>query len=554
MVGLGGWAVDTLAAISQVAIAVDGISVGMARYGGMRSDVCAIYFGLQGCPNVGWDFTLDTTLLADGTHVLTVTPTTAGGQSSTQSRTFQVSNAANNPIMLDIDLPVTGTTYFGPATFFGWAIDNNGPITNVTISIDGVPYGNANYGWSRPDVCAVYPGRPGCPNIGWTFLIDTTQLANGTHTLTITGYSTTHATLSRQFTVSNTALGNPVTVGIDVPGALSSIVQGSLQFKGWAISSDSQISSISLAIDGVTQGSGVYGSPRPDVCAVYTGSPGCPYVGWTLVYDTNLLANGQHTLTVTARVTDANGDVTEQGNATSTFTVANWTSSNPIIMSVDNPNSSSGALSGRAPIGGWALSTIAPIAAVYVSVDGTPFGAASYGGTRTDVCGVYSGAPGCPNVGWDFVLDTTLLADGSHTLQITAASVAGQSAAKTQSFRVANSGSDAVIVDIDSPSAGQALTGMGGFYGWTLDTKGVPVQSVIVLVDGVPNGTATYGTNRADVCAVYLNAAGCPDVGWSYTLDTTKISNGLHSLQVRTTAADGTVSTNAQSFNVLNTQ
>jgi hypothetical protein len=223
-------------------------------------------------------------------------------------------------------------------------------------------------------------------------------------------------------------------------------------------------------------------------------------------------------------------------------------------MSIDNPNSSSGALIGRAPIGGWAVSTIAPIAGIYVSVDGTALGSASYGGTRSDVCAVYSSASGCPNVGWNFVLDTTLLADGPHTLQITAASAAGQSSSQTQLFRVANAGSDAVIVDIDSPTTGQAVTGIGGFYGWTLDTSGVPIQSVVVLVDGVQNGTATYGTTRPDVCAVYQNAAGCPYVGWSYTLDTTKISNGLHSLQVRTTAVDGTVSTNAQNFNVVNPQ
>lgn len=553
-VGLGGWAIDNIAAISQVAIAIDGVSFGMAVYGGARPDVCAIYSGRAGCPNVGWNLLLDTTLLADGTHTLTVTPTSAGGQSSTQSRTFQVSNAANNPITLDIDQPSAGSTFSGPASFYGWALDNNSAVTSVAVAVDGVAYGSATYGTVRPDVCAAFVGRPGCPNVGWSYLLDTTRLSNGTHTLDVTAYSTTHATLSRQFTVSNTTPGNPVTVYIDTPGSLNSVVEGVMQFRGWAISNDAQITTISLAIDGVPKGVGNYGFARPDVCAVYTGRPGCPNVGWILTYNTNLLANGQHTLVVTANVTDASGNLTEQGSATSTFTVANWTTGDPIVLSIDNPNSSSAALSGQAAIGGWAIDSLAAISTVTISVDGTPFGTAMYGGTRSDVCAAYPNSPGCPNVGWNFVLDTTLLADGTHTLQVTATSAGGESSAQTQSFQVSNGSSDALKVDIDSPSPGQSLSGTASLYGWALDTSGVAVQSVVVLVDGVQNGTATYGTSRADACVQFPAAGGCPDVGWGYSLNTSAFANGLHTLDVRATAADGTVSTGSQTFTVNNSQ
>jgi hypothetical protein len=553
-VGLGGWAIDNIAAISQLAIAIDGVSFGMATYGGVRSDVCAIYPGRAGCPNVGWNFFLDTTLLADGTHTLTVTATSAGGQSSTQSRPFQVLNAAGNPITLDVDQPTAGATFSGPASFYGWALDNNSSVTSVAISIDGVAFGNATYGATRPDVCVAFLGRPGCPNVGWSYLLDTTRLANGTHTLDVTAYSTTHATLSQQFTVSNTTPGNPVTAYIDAPGSLNNVVQGVMQFKGWAISNDAQVTTISLAIDGVPKGVGNYGAARPDVCAVYSGRPGCPNVGWTLIYNTNLLANGQHTLVVTANVTDASGNVTEQGSATSTFTVANWTTSDPIVFSIDSPNSSSGAVSGQAPIGGWAIDSLAAINTVAISVDGTPFGAAVYGGTRSDVCASYPNSPGCPNVGWNFVLDTTLLADGTHTLQVTATSAGGESSAQAQTFQVSNGSSDSVKVDIDSPSAGQSLTGTTTLYGWALDSSGVPVQSVVVLVDGVQSGTASYGTNRPDACAQFPTAGGCPNVGWGYSLNTTAFANGLHTLEVRATASDGTVSTASQTFSVNNSQ
>ncbi|MBV8550211.1 MAG: hypothetical protein JOY54_02845, partial [Acidobacteriaceae bacterium] len=554
-VNFGGWVFDTLATIKQVAISIDGVSFGTAAYGGTRTDVCAVYPGKPGCPNVGWNFSLDTTLLADGTHTLAVTGTSASGQSSTISTAFQISNAANNPVLVDIDTPATNSGAFsGGVNFGGWAIDNNSAINYVTIAIDGVSYGNASYGGTRTDVCTVYPGRAGCPYIGWNFLLDTTQTANGTHTLNVTAYGSTHATLSRQFTVSNTTPGNPVTVFIDDPNSQNSIVQGVTRLRGWAISKDAAISSISISIDGVPKGVGSYGVARPDVCAAYPGRAGCPNVGWTLMLDTSLLPDGSHTIVVTARVADSRGAITEQASANSTFTVANWTTANPMRIDIDAPNAASAPYSGVASFGGWVVDDLAGISTVTVSVDGAPVGNATYGGVRADVCAVYPGRAGCPNVGWNFSLDTTLVADGAHQLAITATSSGGQSSTAITSFQVSNAGTDPVKMNIDTPSANQGLTGAAALRGWAVDVNGIPIQSVVVLVDGDLNGTATYGADRPDVCAAFPSAAACPNVGWTYTLNTTAIPNGTHTLQVQATSADGHRYTTSQNFFVTNVQ
>lgn len=551
-VSFGGWAIDNLAAISQVAIAIDGVSFGTAAYGGARADVCSIYPGRSGCPNVGWNFGLDTTLLADGTHTLTVTPTTAGGQSSTASVTFQIDNSANNPIVINMDAPgAVGTTFSGSVIFAGWAIDANSTISNVAISIDGAAYGNAVYGTGRPDVCAIYPNTPGCPNVGWIFGLDTTKLLNGTHTVAVTAFGSTHATASKQFTVANSTA---VTVAIDSPGSQNNIVQGVAAFSGWAISNDSVVTSVSVFVDGVPKGVGNYGLPRPDVCTVYPGRPGCPNVGWRLFFDTSLVADGQHMLMVSATVTDSNGAVTEQGSNTSTFTVANWTTGNPIRINIDSPNANSGAFQGVVGFGGWAIDDIAAMSSVAVAVDGTPYGLANYGGARSDVCSIYPGRAGCPNVGWNFGLDTTLLTDGTHTLQVTGTSSGGQSWTTTQTFQVSNSSSDPVALNIDSPGPGQALSGTAGLDGWAINMNGVPIQSVQVLVDGTLYGMATYGNSRPDVCQAFPSAGGCPNVGWTYLLDTTAFANGSHTLQIRAIAVDGSQYTGGQSFDVNNAQ
>jgi hypothetical protein len=73
----------------------------------------------------------------------------------------------------------------------GWAIDNTSAIGtainpgSLQVLVDGLPVGTAIYGSNRADVCDAYPGRPGCPNVGYTFSLNTLTLSNGPHTITV---------------------------------------------------------------------------------------------------------------------------------------------------------------------------------------------------------------------------------------------------------------------------------------------------------------------------------------------------------------------------------
>jgi hypothetical protein len=86
-----------------------------------------------------------------------------------------------------IDLPASGATVSGTVTVAGWAIDNASTkgtaIGSVQVLVDGTTVGTATYGASRPDVCAAYPGRPGCPNVGFSYSLNTATLASGSHTI-----------------------------------------------------------------------------------------------------------------------------------------------------------------------------------------------------------------------------------------------------------------------------------------------------------------------------------------------------------------------------------
>jgi hypothetical protein len=292
----------------------------------------------------------------------------------------------------------------------------------------------------------------------------------------------------------------------------------------------------------------MYGVNRPDVCFVFPGRPGCPNVGWSLAVDTTQLPDGAHTLSADAIA--SNG----QHLAISTpFAVANWSTANPMRISIDDPNAQSAPFTGIAALGGWALDDQSTITSIAVSVDGVSFGNAAYGGTRSDVCSLYPGRPGCSNVGWNIALDTTSLSDGPHTLDIIATSAGGQLTTVTASFQVANlTGASPMRISIDRPNSQTgAISGNAAVAGWAIDTSAA-ISKVSVAVDRIQVGTAVYGADRPDVCAVYTNAVGCPNVGWNFVLDTTPLSNGTHTLDITVSAADGQYGSESTTFTVAN--
>ncbi len=548
----GGWAIDSLSAIAQVAVSVDGVSYGLAQYGVNRPDVCAVHPNYAGCPNVGWSLLLDTTRLSDGPHTLAVTPVTTGGQHATTVAAFTVSNTPANVITLSVDQPNTQSAPFsGFSGFGGWALGTSQPINTIAVTIDGVSYGNAIYGAARPDVCSVFPDRPSCPNVGWNFAFDTAQLPNGLHILGLKALTAAgqYVSTTRNFTVANPSSASPVLVYVDSPSPQNSIVFGTAGFRGWAISNAS-VSNVAIAVDGVPYGTATYGAARPDVCAAYANVANCPNVGWTFPLDTTQLADGLHTMTATATVPESAG--TFVGTVSSAFTVVNWSTSNPMKLNFDSPNAQSGPLSGSVTIGGWVIDTQAAINQVSVAVDGIPLGNANSGIARNDVCAVFSNSIGCPNVGWNYRLNTTLFPDGTHTLAVTAATSGGQNSTFSTTFTTANGSSTPIHISIDTPNSSETLAGISPIGGWAVDSSGAVIASVEILVDGDPVGTAIYGGARADVCAQFNTAGGCPNVGWNYELNTAGFANGGHTLGVRATGSDGQQYTVSTGFNIGN--
>ena len=285
-------------------------------------------------------------------------------------------------------------------------------------------------------------------------------------------------TVSSSFYVNNydpTDLYSGPAGNIDVPSSSAGNVSGTIQLAGWAIDNYQNIVSVQYSVDGVPLGNVPYGIGRPDVCTAYAIYPNfdlanCPYVGYVGSLDTTTIADGNHVLGITA--------TPYQGQSytwTVNISVANLdTTANPVRITIDNPaeiTSTLTTLSGTALVRGWSLtdaSSTSAIASIQVSVDGLAVGTATYGDSRVDVCNVYAGRPGCPNVGFHYALDTTRLTNGTHTLEITSTTADGKRASASASFNVSNTSANARTI-IDSPNASSLpISGIGIASGWAL--------------------------------------------------------------------------------------
>ncbi|MCL6479189.1 MAG: matrixin family metalloprotease [Peptococcaceae bacterium] len=87
------------------------------------------------------------------------------------------------PARGNLEIPTEGATISGTTIVSGWLLDGNG-VSKIEVLVDGILKGQATYGDSRPDVYNAFP-EYGNSNAGFHFSLDTTTLANGSHTITI---------------------------------------------------------------------------------------------------------------------------------------------------------------------------------------------------------------------------------------------------------------------------------------------------------------------------------------------------------------------------------
>jgi hypothetical protein len=223
-----------------------------------------------------------------------------------------------------LETPTEGLAVTGRVPISGYVGLENARVAGVDVIIDGITYGAASYGATRNDVCGSLPASvSNCPRIGFTFTLNSAAqnptgdiiIAAGRHTLQIRARDEAGRYFMFPETPVNFVVDNPANqaprVVITVPGR-NDTVTGVMSVMGYAYDpdADGRVVTLRLVIDGLTYNSISinYGSPRPEACAALTDVPACPNIGWETAFDTTRLANGPHTLSITA--TDDKGAIT----------------------------------------------------------------------------------------------------------------------------------------------------------------------------------------------------------------------------------------------------
>ncbi len=229
---VAGWALDVGSAldrgqVSYVELLLDGQIVANSRtdcvqinqaltncYGLNRPDVARSYSGYVNADNAGFNFSfaLVSTLASQsgqieirlpspgapggldppsgfttaGKHTLAVR---AGDEEETQVQIAAMSVdilcnqiTSNQPAFGYIDTPSDYQFIDGVFEVFGWASDFQ-VVQTVQIDVDGHLLGNATYGLLRTDVRS--DPRVSSSNVGFSYLLDTTQLSDSAHDLVV---------------------------------------------------------------------------------------------------------------------------------------------------------------------------------------------------------------------------------------------------------------------------------------------------------------------------------------------------------------------------------
>ena len=164
---------------------------------GSRPDVAADYPNYPN-NNYGWGIQVLTNELpgtngkpmGNGTYTFHAIAVDNDGETADiGDKTFSVNNAGSVAPFGTIDTPAQGGTASGTAFVnFGWALTpqpNMIPTDGSTISvyIDSKPVGHPVYNQARSDIEAAFPGYKNTNGAVGYFYINTTQYANGLHTI-----------------------------------------------------------------------------------------------------------------------------------------------------------------------------------------------------------------------------------------------------------------------------------------------------------------------------------------------------------------------------------
>lgn len=466
-----GWFLDP-SAITRVAAYVDDQFIANANTNLPRIDIIEAYPTYPGIQHIapGFQIGMLASRFTNGAHTISVHVFRSDGTfTELGRRTIIVDNTLNQAPFGNVDIPDLSGTFNASGSFpvSGWALDTDG-VSKVEILIDNGVMQNAMYGDPRPDVGNTIADWPDALYSSFVANVDTTRIQDGVHTLDVR--ATDRLGLSRligrrvvqifneganlkPFGYVDEPLKNAVLYGTlcHTQPVFSPAVNNQSHItpvRGWALDLATRgdigrVGYAELLVDGVRWYStddcafspifnnyvNCYGMPRFDVERYYPNYPDSPRSGFLFTLDVGALLAlgvrpGNHVLKV--RVGDLQQTFTELPNRDGIpvfFECAEDRVASAVGF-IDVPQSND-FMKGTVTFQGWAEIEHSSLQAVEVLVDGDFKGSAQLGFPRPDVAVQYPYLLNSQNSGWRFIIDTTKLANGRHTVTVRALDFTG---------------------------------------------------------------------------------------------------------------------------------
>ncbi|NRR24054.1 Ig-like domain-containing protein, partial [Brevibacillus sp. MS2.2] len=311
--------------------------------------------------------------------------------------------------------------------------------------------------------------------------------------------------------LSEKSIDIPISVTESAPliprGALDSpengeLISGTYTLKGWYLDPRG-VSTISILIDGVKIGEASYGDVRPDIESQYpayqNGNAGFHYQ-----LDTRVLTVGTHTVSVKVQNTDGQQTVIEE----TTVYVGDMEPVSGLhadVTSLDLTVEASHQLVVSTVLEDKTVKDVTSLAE-YTSSDESI--------VTVDSTGVVKG------IGYGNTVVTIRYEGQSITIPVTIK----KEEPLTPRW------------EVETPVSNSTISGTALIRGWYLEPSGV--SKIEVYLNGEAIGEATYGLNRPDIEASYPQYQNAT-AGFEYSLDTTQLNEGIHSIKVTAVKQDG---------------
>ncbi len=391
---------------------------------------------------------------------------------------------------------------------------------------------------------------------GWTFLTDNaTYTGSTTPTLTIPSTPGTLNGSMYRVVIQNSA-GTVTSTAVLLTVNAVVVSPSALRFAAAKAGASGSITAVTPA-QGVavtftalpSTWTAVSDQPWLQIGGATGNGPGSFIVG---VSDPGNTIGGSTSLSATVTVTSGSGLVATLAVA---LTVDLTNPSKAPFGSFDTPVSQSAAYQGSIAVTGWALDDIGvdhvEIWRDAVAGETTPVypgpgpgtgkifisNATFVSGARPDVEGKYSTLPNAQRAGWGYLLLSYGLwnrGNGTYKLYAFAFDVDGTvTTLGTKAITVNNASATKPFGTIDTPSYGGTVSGTIQNFGWAL-TPGTSCSitnpNVQVSIDSGALTPVVYGDNRTDIAGAFPGYTNADAAGGHSTLDTTTLSNGVHTI------------------------